>query len=87
VSSEAGYRHLRQWVRTGSLNASLGEPEGTLHHLQDTLTFINPEYAYATIDVTAIRLRARNIVGTVMPATGVGPVIQAYAHDGAALPE
>ena len=87
VSSEAGYRNLREWVRTGSLNASMGEADGVLHELAAGLTFDNPLYAYTAIATTATRLRARNIVGTALASDTSAPVVQVYNHLGTALPE
>ena len=80
TTGTAGFRNLPVYWRTSAMNASLGT--GYLAELQTAQTFLNPNFAYAAVDVTAVRPRAYDLGGTVLPATGVFRVVRAYDYLG-----
>lgn len=83
TSMEPGYRKMPIVLRTGALNASLGD--GFLATHKNDVTFKNPNYAYSAADVTTDRLRATALDGTAIPSTGTYPVLVVYDAEGNAL--
>lgn len=82
TSGEAGYQDVRALALTGAIRGSAHE--GRLSHLieSNTLTLLNPAYAYSAGAVRSWRERAVQLDGTVVPETGTATVLRVYDGDG-----
>lgn len=84
TSTEAGYRGIPTLARTGAFNGS--NAAGVLSVLKANMTFTHETaYAYAAADVDAQHLRAVDLAGNNVPATGIHEGVAVYNHLGAAL--
>jgi hypothetical protein len=85
AATDNGYRARPTLVPTGAFNCS--NASGVVFgYKQATFQLLNSHnFAYDAASVTAWRLRAVDIAGTNIPATGISPAIGVYDQDGNAL--
>jgi hypothetical protein len=77
---ESGFRNIPRFYRNTSLNASAAV--GDLSVMKGSMTFKNPNFAYAAGEVTSLRPRATDLAGNALPATGAHEVLVVYDYLG-----
>lgn len=84
-AGEAGYQAVRPLAMTGAVRGSVHE--GRLSHLvgDNTLTILNPSFAYTASAVTSWKPRAVQIDGSNIPSTGTATVLRVYDSSGNVL--
>ena len=83
TNTMSGYRDLPLLALTGAMSGSM--VAGQLAHYAQPMTFFNPNFAYATADVTDDHLRAYDIAGVAIPATGIKEGVRVYDSTGNCL--
>lgn len=80
TETDSGFRDLPQLALTEAVR--LSARGGQLRGYLNSLTLLNPSFAYTAADVTAATPRAFDIGGTAIPSTGSFPVVTVYDQDG-----